>query len=235
MAKDSLSLIIPAYNEEKRILNTMSLYYNYLKKNFSDFELIVVSNGSVDKTPEIIKSFAKNKKTVYPLVFQQKLGKGGAIIEGFRLASKELVGFTDADCSVKPSDFNKLVLEMNPSCGAVIASRIVKGAKILKEQSFSRRFQGRVFRFLVNLFYGLNLVDTQCGAKIFHSNAIKKVLPTLKTKGFDFDIEILYKIKKEGFKIKEIGITWSDSNKSSVNNLDKIKMFFDLLRIRFIG
>lgn len=234
MRNRKISLIIPAYNEENRITKTIQDYYQYLENNFSDFELIVVCNNCSDSTPEVVQKLAKKLKRLKCLNFPFYTGKGGAVREGFRAARFELIGFVDADNSTVPKEFDKLVRAIekyNLDCS--FGSRSLKESVLLVKQPFYRRVLGKVFSIMVQLLFGLGVKDTQCGAKLFKKKAIKTILPELKIKGFAFDVEILWKLKKCGFSYKEIPIAWKNDFESKVGFSAPLKMFRELIKIRF--
>ncbi|MDO8537783.1 MAG: glycosyltransferase [archaeon] len=230
----SISLIIPAYNEEKRLLPVMQNYYDYLKKNFKEFELIIVPNNCADNTPKIAQEFAKKNKNVKVIVIPNFVGKGGAVLEGFKIAKNELIGFIDADESVSTKEFNKLAANIK-NFDSAIASRTLKESKIPKKQPISRQLQGIIFRTIVNLLFGLNISDTQCGAKLFKKQAIKKILSQIKVKGWSFDVNILWELKKNNYSIKEVAIEWNDDPNSRVKGFDSLKMLKELIQLRFGG
>lgn len=231
MHKKGISLVIPAYNEEDRILDTAEAYYKYLSRNFTKYELIIACNNCSDNTPKIAENFCRGKKAVF-LNFPYYTGKGGAVIEGFRKAKNELAAFVDADNSTTPEEFDKLVRNAD-NCKVIIASRALSSSILKTKQPFPRRFLGMCFRSLVNILFSLNIKDTQCGAKIFPKKALAAVLPTLKSSGFAFDVEILWKLKKKGFSILEVPIAWNDSGRSSVSFSDPFKMFSSIIALRF--
>jgi len=221
-----ISIIIPAYNEEKRIETTLLNYSNH----FQDQEIIVVCDGT-DKTQNIVGKLSEKYPNIKLLRFEKKLGKGGGIIEGFKEANGDKIGFVDADESVTPDDVKRM-FDYLPDVDGVIASRRLKDSRILIKQPTKRRIASRVFNIIVRLIFGLNLKDTQCGAKVFRKEAIKDVLSELKTKGFEFDVELLWRLKKKGYKVVEFPITWRHSEGSSFSLSNAPKMFFSLLKVR---
>lgn len=224
-----LSLVIPAYNEEERISSVVRTYSAFL--NRYDHEIIVVCDGT-DRTAGIIRDLMKTNPRLRLLEFKKKLGKGGALIQGFMAARGSAVGFVDSDESVEPEEFQKLV-DTIESEDCAIASRYVEGAEISVPQPLMRMIASRVFNLLVNLLFSLGLKDTQCGAKVFRKQVIKEVLPFIKSKGFEFDVELLWRIKQRGFSIKEVPIAWKHKRGSSFSFSNTPSMFLNLLRLRF--
>ncbi|MCM8808903.1 MAG: glycosyltransferase family 2 protein [Candidatus Omnitrophica bacterium] len=228
-----ISIVIPAYNEEKRILKTIERIYKYFKNKNYDFEIIVVDDGSKDKTFEIVEKFAKNKKEIIILKHPKNLGKGAAVRTGVLSASGNFILFTDADLSTPIEEFEKLKEKIENGYDIAIGSRGLKDSKIVIPQPFYRRIIGKIFPILVRLIVIKDFKDTQCGFKLFKKEQGKKIFSQLKTGGFAFDVEVLAKAKKEGYKIAEVGIVWYNSPRSSVRILkDSFRMFFSLLKIK---
>jgi len=225
------SIVIPAYNEESIIEKTLNDYYNYFKGKH-EFEIIVVCDGCTDTTPEIVRKFKKDKPEVKLLVFEKRLGKGGGVIEGFKLARGDIIGFTDADDSTPAEEFEKLINFIN-GYDCTIGSRAMKESRLVKKQPLKRRVLGFFFRKYVNFLFGLKIRDTQCGAKVFKKNAVKPVIKEMKIRGFSFDVELLYRIKKKGFSIIEVPIKWENYEESKVKFKHVFDMFWSLLKLRF--
>ncbi len=226
------SLVIPAYNEEARIEATLSKYYDYLASTFESYELIVVADGCTDRTPQIVEDFSKQRDSITLLSFKEKLGKGGGLMKGFERASGKLLGFTDADESVSPEEYHKLVDALQNGADCAIASRRADGAHIQVKQPFARRFASKSFNLLVRLLFGLKVRDSQCGAKAFSGPLVKSVLPRLQATGFAFDVDLLYNIQKAGGKILEVPITWKHEEGSTFSLNNSPAMFRSLMRIR---
>jgi glycosyltransferase involved in cell wall biosynthesis len=225
------SIIIPAYNEERRIRRTLEDYYTYLTSKKLKFEIIVVSDGW-DGTGNIVKDFAKNKKNVKLLQFAHRLGKGGAVLEGFKAALGSVVGFTDADNSVRPDDFCRLLMEAeHVDCS--VASRRIRGSRIIENATIKRRLLSLLFVTFVDVIFFLGMKDTQCGAKVFRKDLVRIILSNTKTRGFEFDAEVLWHAKRNGYTVKEVPVTWYHSEYSSFKARNIITMFFNLLKVRF--
>lgn len=236
-----VSIIIPAYNEEKRIGNTLkeySRYYEKLRKEKKlNYEILVSINNTTDKTVDIVKKYKKQNKNIRYLNLV-KGGKGYAIIEGFKSALKrknDLIGFVDADMATMPEAYYDLITEINNYDG-VIASRYVNGAQVSPKQSIQRIIVSRMFNFVIRALLFLSYKDTQCGAKIFKSSSIEKILPRLTMSQWAFDIEILYNLKKMGYKIKEHPTTWADKEYSKINFMKAgPKMVLAVIRLRILN
>ncbi len=228
-----LSVIIPAYNEEKRIEKTLRNYITFLKKLYKEnFEIIVITDGCEDFTPKIVENLCKEFPCIIHIRPPKRLGKGGAIIKGFKVAKGEVVGFLDADGST-PCESIEFLLKNLRGHDGVIASRWINGAVIRKDEPLARRIASRVFNFLVRVLFGFHFKDTQCGAKFFRKKAIKSVVNELGLTDWAFDIDLLYRLNKKGFKIKEVPITWRYEEGSKLNLVKvSIQMFLSVIGLR---
>ncbi len=213
---------MPAYNEERRIGKTLEIYSGYFeglrRRKKLDYEIIVVINNTRDKTEEIVKKFRKENKRIRHLNFERG-GKGFAVIEGFKNALKRdssLIGFVDADMATSPEEYYKLIQSIGEADGA-IASRYMRGALIEPKPTMQRLLAKRAFNVLSRALLLLPFKDTQCGAKIFKRDALKKILDNISLSQWAFDVDLLYSIKKAGFKIKEIPTRWFDKEYSKIN------------------
>ncbi len=229
----SISIIIPAYNEEGRLEATLSGYLSFFDKKH-DFEIIVVLNGCTDNTFDVVSRFLPSEKLKY-MTFDRKIGKGGAVMAGFRAASKEHLGYVDADGSTKPEDFLDLFRQMNGFDG-IIASRHVAGAVVEKKQPLGRLIASRGFNLLVRVLFGFPFKDTQCGAKIFKKEVITRILPEVVTADWAFDIDLLFRADQHGFRIGEAPTVWNNSGDSKLELGRTIPvMLFSVLRLRLLS
>jgi glycosyltransferase involved in cell wall biosynthesis len=225
-----LSIIVPAYNEEKRIGVTLKEYIEFFDEKLKkDYEILVVLNGCRDNTLEVVKKF----KVKYVDV-REAIGKGGAIVEGFRAVEGDFIGYVDADNATPPRAFYDLYKNIKNNDG-IIASRWIKGSKIGSKQPVSRRIASRGFNYMVRGLFGLNLNDTQCGAKLFKRDAIKKVVDKLGITRWAFDVDLLYLMKLKNFKIIEIPTEWAEPGGSRMNVKKTVpEMFLSITRLRLI-
>jgi glycosyltransferase involved in cell wall biosynthesis len=214
-------LIIPAYNEQGRIQNTLKFYVGVFKDEGIPLKIIVVSE-STDKTNRIISNFALKHSNVSLIYTKYRLGKGGAIALGFSKAlkvasEKDIVGFVDADNAVYASETVSMIkyLQQHKEFSGVIASRYLKDSSIIGKMQLSRRIASRAYNLLVRTLFGLGYSDTQCGAKIFRKKALKKILPTLSIMDMSFDVNILYSASRLGFKLKEFPIKYRQVNEGT--------------------
>ena len=229
-----LSIIIPAYNEGKRIVPTLNDYCQYFK---DDTEILVIANGCSDNTADVAQEQEKKYSNLKTFETENLGGKGAAVYHGFKEADAELVGFVDADGATSAIEFDKLVKQVGGSDG-VIASRYNKDSKI-PERSFIRDLASILFRMAVKILFMMPYTDTQCGAKVFKKKLADFLLKTHKTKDMTFDVEMLYLAKKNKYKIIESPTIWVEKGSSAalgspINLMKKsIKMFLVLFKIRF--
>jgi dolichyl-phosphate beta-glucosyltransferase len=232
-----LSIIIPAYNEEERIVKTLEEITSFMSKTKISYELIVVDDGSKDKTYEVTQNFF----SLYPdlnfklLKNSENLGKGAAVRKGILNATGKLIYFTDADLSTPIEEIMKFKEFIEKEgYDIVIGSRAVKGAKILIHQPFYREMMGRLFNKIVKILVISDFNDTQCGAKMFKNEVAKKVFSLSTLNNFAFDVEILFIAKKLGYKIKEIPVVWRNSPGTKVKlGSHGFEMLISLFKIRF--
>ncbi len=217
-----LSIVIPSYRFEKTI---EKFFYDCLAE-FPQAEFIIVNDeGSDNKFWKTVSD--KIKYAIVPHV-----GKGFAVNKGFSMASGDFVGFIDDDGSVSPGEFKRMFNFLkNSSYDGVIASRKTAGSDIAVKQPLFRRILGIAFINIVKMFFKLEYEDTQCGAKIFRKDVIKKITP-LKSTGFSFDLEILIKCKKYSFNIKEFGVKWIDDKKSTLGAKRILKMVYEVIMLK---
>lgn len=220
-----ISIILPAHNEEENI----GIILKDLLSKFPYSEIIVVCNACTDATPRIVENISKVNENV-KCVNLNELGKGIALIEGFKRASSECIGYIDADGAFDSNDIIKIIKELkNSDC--VIASKW-KGQRFSSVYgSFSRKIASRAWNFLVRIFLGLNFQDTQAGLKFFKKEVFDSIDQDFVCKGFAFDAELLYKIKNKGFRIKEVFVQAKPTKKSTFSLKYAPEMFFGILKL----
>jgi glycosyltransferase involved in cell wall biosynthesis len=232
----SLLLLIPAYNEEQRIAPVLRDYANYFAKNYrGNFQLIVVLNGCTDDTLGVVRAVAAEHAAISALDFFDPIGKGGALIEGLKLAPlADVIGYVDADGATAPAAFHDLVRRI-PEADCVIGSRWLPGAVLHQAQSTNRQFASRMFHRIVQLLFGMNIRDTQCGAKVMRRNAVEKIHSSLRIADMAFDINLLYSLKRAGFKILEVPTEWTDKVGSKVVlGRTSLSMLLSVIRVWLI-
>lgn len=223
------SLIIPAYNEETRLSETLNTAINYLKSNYTNFEIIVVDDGSTDKTCEVVRTFDSVK--LIELGYNQ--GKGAAVRKGFLSAVGKIRIFTDADLSTPITEIPKAIEFINKGYDIFIGSRALDHSLIKKHQPFYRELMGKTFNKFVQVMVLWGIKDTQCGFKAFTASAAESVFSKAVLDKFSFDVEALYIARKLKLKIAEVPIIWYNDERSKVSAIkDSYRMFFDILKIR---
>ena len=236
MSEPSLLLLIPAYNEEHRIEPVLRDYGRYFQEQYQGkFQLVVVLNGCRDNTLGVVKKVAADFPFISFLDFPQPIGKGGALIEGLKLAPEcELIGYVDADGATPPQAFHDLV-KLIPKADCVIGSRWLPGAVLHQQQTHQRQFASRAFHLIVQLLFWMDIRDTQCGAKVMRSEAVQKIHPSLRIADMAFDINLLYSLKHAGYRILEVPTEWTDRIGSKVTLFrTSLVMFLSAFRIRLI-
>lgn len=229
-----LSVIIPAYNEEKKLPSTLREIDKYLRQQSYESEIIVVSDGSTDRTVEVVKNLRTEIKNLRIVDFKENFGKGFGVYQGMLAANGKYRLFTDADNSTSIDQVEKMWPEFEAGFDIVIGSRDVKGAILDPPQPFQRRLTGEAFKLFRKIVVGLwELEDTQCGFKAFTKEVAGNIFPKCKINRFAFDPEMLIIAKKLGYKIKEIPVYWRNDLQSKVKFKSMVKMGIDLLKIRW--
>jgi dolichyl-phosphate beta-glucosyltransferase len=225
-----LSIIIPAYNEEERLPGTLQSVQSFLKQQSYRWEVVVVENGSRDRTYEVATEFAKSNAN-FRVLRATGRGKGLAVRIGMLDAAGENRMMLDADLSM-PVDQITRFLPPAQNADIVIASREAPGAVRYDEPSY-RHIGGRVINTMIRLLALPGLHDTQCGFKCFSAKAAQDLFSEQTIHGWAFDIEILYVARLRGYSVVELPIPWHYSPQSHLRPVqDAIRMFFDLLHIR---
>lgn len=233
-----LSIIIPAYNEEDRIVKTLVNTLNYLKHQHFDSEVIVVSDGSEDQTKDVVLGFGGNEKVlIRALEYHPNRGKGFAVRYGILRADGNLLLFMDADYSVPIEEVEKGMVLIDDGYDIAMGSRTISGSTLIHHQSLLRELSAKCYTFMQNCYLGINYKDTQCGFKIFKDRVAKKLFRKQKLDSVIFDPEILWLAKHDGFKVAEFPVEWTHAPDSRIkyDNLRKcIFVFQELLKIRKI-
>jgi glycosyltransferase involved in cell wall biosynthesis len=236
VTEPSLLLLIPAYNEERRIEPVLRDYARYFQEHYrGKFQLVVVLNGCTDNTLGIVQRVAVDYPGVSALEFPEAIGKGGALIEGLKLAPlADVVGYVDADGATQPAAFHDLVRRLGEA-DCVIGSRWLPGSVLHVEQTNRRQFASRVFHRIVELFFRMHLKDTQCGAKVVRREPIEKIHSALRIADMAFDINLLYSLKHEGYSVLEVPTEWTDKIGSKVTlGRTSLVMLLSVLRLRLV-
>jgi len=227
-----LSIVIPAYNEEHRLAATLEKIIAYLKPRDYKFELIVVDDGSVDATSEVIKKYALNCATLRSLRNPKRSGKGFSVRRGVLEAQGKYVFFSDADLSTPIEEIDNLLPFLKNQYSLVFASRALRSSKVIVREAWYRDTMGKIFGFLVRHTFLPGVSDSQCGFKGFRIDTAKNIFSRQKLDGFAFDVEVLFIAKRLNLPMKEVPVHWIDSAKSKVNPItDSCKMLLELSKI----
>lgn len=228
-----LSIVIPCYNEGEKLKENIGEVIKNVRCTIGKpFELIIVNDGSLDKTEEISKELELIYKEVKYVGYELNKGKGGAVKEGIKASKGEWVIFMDADLSTNLSAIRDS-LRLTREYDVIIGSRRVADSKLVKKQGILRQFIGQSCSKLTNIIIPLKITDTQCGFKTFKGDLIREFVKLQRINGFSFDVELLYIAKLNQCKIKEIGVVWADDEDSRVSVLNSsIAFFVDLFKIR---
>lgn len=237
MKRPSHSIIIPAYNEAKRIPRTLEPIVKFIEAKSWDAEVIVVNDGSTDNTTEVVLKFAALHPEVFLVDNKLNCGKGQAIRDGVRKAAGDIVIFTDADNSTPIEDAEKLIQAIHDGADIAIGSRWVDRRLQVQPQPLHRRLNGRIYNLLLRSILGLDFKDTQNGFKAFTLAAAKTIFGLQKIAGWGFDAEALYVAHQFGFKVAEVPVEYIYCAEGSKIRpyRDGARMFTELLRVKGYG
>ena len=225
-----LSIIIPAHNEETRLPGALGQVYAFLEKQPYTAEVLVVENGSHDRTLQVARGLIQSFPGIR-LLHEDQPGKGRAVRRGMLEASGEYRFFADADFSMPVEQINRFLPPVC-SCDIAIASREFAGAIRYGEPGF-RHLTGRVYNFFIRSMVLPGLQDTQCGFKCFRASVAEDIFPYQTLTGWSFDVEVLAIARRRNYTITEIGIPWYYNTGSKISVLQHSwRMFIDLLKIR---
>jgi len=230
-----LSVIIPSYNEEKRLPKTLEEIDKYLRKKDYQYEIIIVSDGSTDRTCEVVRNLIPKIKGLRLIDEKINRGKGYGVKRGMLEAKGDYRLFTDADNSTSIDQIEKIWPEFKKGFDIIIGSRDIKGAVLDPPQPWLRQMiLGEGFKLIRKIIVGIwEIEDTQCGFKGFKERVVGDVFPKCKINRFAFDPEILVIAKKLGYKMKEIPVYWKNDPESKVKPKWMVNMAIDLLKIRW--
>lgn len=227
------SIVIPTFNEEKRIENTVREIYEYFARKRKNFEIIVVDDGSIDDTVRLLQDLKKKFKNLKILSQEKNFGKGWAVRRGVLAAKGKYILTKDADLSTPMAETDKLLKELENGADLAISCRIQPdGIDMRFTQPFHRRLAGKIFSRLVNLFVLRGISDTQAGTKMYKADAAKKLFRRQKIKRIAFDVEILYLAKRTGMGIAQVPIMWSTDGKSRLSFFKELRVLWDIFTIK---
>ncbi len=227
--------MILAYNEEKRLPATLDEILAYLReKPFSPVEVIVVDDGSCDRTAEVVEGYLLSHPLVRLLKNPGNRGKGYAVRCGMLEALNEWVLFSDADLSAPIGELDKLISAAEERNAAVaVGSRAVDRSLVAVHQPLLREWSGRCFNWVMRLVTGLPFRDTQCGFKLYRAEAARAIFSRQRLEGFSFDVEDLVIAKIRGIPAIEVPVRWSNVEGTKVGAMQGVQSFLDLIKIRW--
>jgi dolichyl-phosphate beta-glucosyltransferase len=229
-----LSVVIPAYNEEANLSLTLEDIIEFLKSKDYTYEVIVVDDGSADRTYEIASSFGKLFQNFTLLKNHVNRGKGYSVKRGVLAAKGEFILFMDADNSTRINQLEKFITTINDGYDVAIGSRRIPGAIIEIKQPLTRIILGNIYILLSKLILGTRVKDYNCGFKLFKKDVAGFLFSRITQDDWSFDSELIYLVSKYKYKIKEVPVRWEDKRTSKVKPFrDGIKSFWSILKIKF--
>jgi dolichyl-phosphate beta-glucosyltransferase len=233
MQIENISVIIPAYNEAPRLPATLRRIHEYLSASASDFDIIVVDDGSTDATESEVMKAASEFPGIRLIKNETNRGKGFSVRRGVLASTKDLVLMSDSDLSTPIEEVEKLLPFVRDGFELAVGSRAMAESDLAVRQPWYREGMGKIFNALVRALVMGGIHDTQCGFKLMRGEAARKVFGKCRIDGFSFDVEALYIAQTLGYGIKEVPVRWLNSPNSRVRILkDSSRMFLDLFRIR---
>lgn len=228
------SIIIPAYNEGARLGRTLDRVLAYVSDQRWDAEVVVVNDGSRDRTADLVRDYAQRNRCLRLLENPGNHGKGYSVRNGMLNAHGEILLFSDADLSSPIEEAPKLLAALQAGADVAIGSRWLQPELQTQRQSLLRQFYGRLFNLALRILLGLNFKDTQCGFKAFTRQAAQNIFPLQRIERWGFDPELLYLSRKSGFKVVEVPVSWAHREGTRISPLrDGVKMFGEVLRVRW--
>ncbi len=213
----SISVVIPAYNESRRLPQTLREVHTFLEQNVRDFEIIVVDDGSTDDTVNVVKKLADKLTRVKLLTNKINRGKGAVVRQGLSSASGDYRLFMDADHSTNINELLLLPGLLKKGGNVFIGSRHLPQSQIRQSQTNRRYIAGRLANWIIKLVALPGIKDTQNGFKIFSAKAFKAIEPDLSLDGWLFDVEMLFVARKRSFRVLEFPIVWANENSSHLS------------------
>lgn len=227
-----ISLVIPAYNEERRLPATLRRIAEYLRSRPESWEVILADDGSRDGTEQAARETARTCGLAVRIIrLPKNRGKGAALRAGVGISTGDFVLLCDADLSVPIEEWEKLAAAKTP---IAIGSRALQESRVKKKQPIHRRLMGKTFNKFVRLLSVRGIKDTQCGFKGFDGDIARSLFSVARIDRFAYDVEILALARRRGIAITEVPVLWSNSPESRVRLVrDSSRMLLDLIRIRF--
>ena len=236
MPYPTYSIVIPAYNEAARIGNALEAVVGCIHQRGWSAEIVVVDDGSRDQTADLVRAFAKDHPEVRLLQNPGNHGKGYSVRNGMLNARGEILLFSDADFSSPIYESLKLIAAIEEGADVAFGSRWLLAETQTQRQSLLRQFVGRAYNLVLRLVLGLPYKDTQCGFKACTRQAAEVMFTRQQIEGWGFDPELLFIARRFGLRMTEVAVEWANDDRSKINPIvDGVKMFYELLTIRFNG
>jgi dolichyl-phosphate beta-glucosyltransferase len=228
-----ISVVIPAKNEEGRLPQFLQSLIAYCQKSRYRYELIVVDDGSSDKTSEVVLNLKKSFPSLILIRFEHNQGKGASVKHGLLSARGQIALFMDADGSTPAEEIEKNLGFLTAGYDIVIGSRALDNTSCSIKALPYRKLMGRFFSFFVHRFLIKDITDTQCGFKIFRRSIIRPLWENIRISGFGFDLEVLFLAQRMNYKIKEVSVNWTHRENSKINLVkDSLTMLINIFQIK---
>lgn len=228
-----ISIVIPAKDEELRLPQFLQTVIDYCQASTLRYEIIIVDDGSTDRTTDVILSFQKSYPDLTLLKLGRNHGKGYAVKQGLLTAHGDIALFMDADGSTPASEIEKNLKFFQEGYDIVIGSRVLPSNTAKVNALLYRRSMGWIFNSFVSTFLIKGIGDTQCGFKMFRRNIIRPLWENIRLQGFGFDLEVLFLAQRMDYKIKEVAVCWRHVENSKINLIkDSAKMLVNIFQIR---
>lgn len=233
MFRTQLSVVVPAYNEELRLETPLRDICSYCSNMYDGFEVIVVDDGSQDRTSELVRDLSASFPEIKLIRLAKNRGKGYAVRTGVVNANGDYILFTDADGATPIAEIARLEAALGQGASLAIGSRVLNSSETHVDARFYRRLMGRTYHMLVSALTVRGIQDTQCGFKLLHAKVAHDLFSRMRMDGFSFDVEVLLMAQRQGYTIAEVPVNWMHQPGSRVNLLlDSLAMARDLFVIK---
>lgn len=237
MGNLKISIIVPAFKEEHRIPKFLKSLIDFTTSRLQNYEVLIINDGSPDNTKKVVFDHIKDRKDYKLLSYETNKGKGHAVLMGVLKAKGDFILFIDADGSIKPPEILRMynILQKH-KYDIVIGSRVSSSSNITEPQPLRRRLLSKIFNIYSNILFRINIDDLLCGFKGFNRKAAIQIFKNLKTFRWEFDVEILYRARKNKLKVYQMPIEWKHEEGSKIKILDPVFILLNLivLRLRYL-
>lgn len=225
-----ISIIVPVHNERKILEKSVKKISGKIREITGDYEIILAEDGSTDGTHELARALSKKDRKIVHLHSDQRLGKGRAVTSAIGVSKGDIIVMMDIDLSARLGYLKQLIKAVQDGADVSIGSRLIKGSHV--KRSFLRSIASRIYNLLVRLFFGLSVLDHQCGFKAFKKISTRRILREVTSKGWFWDTELLVRAQRGGCKIVELPIEWEECRTSKIKLMsDSLMMTRALLKL----